>query len=939
MQRLRRANASEGGRPDPLLSALKSVVARIRVPRLRARPVFILLVSQLMLGLVIAAIAGFLVLRTRDQALTNAGINLRSQSVLLADQAERSFEAIEVVLSGLLERLGTRDMRDQNEFRQSISGMSVYQDLRERKTMLPQLEAIVILDSGGKLVNFSRYWPIPHFDAAGRDYFKALKNDPDMQSFISEPVPNLATGERSAYVARKITGRDGTFLGVLVGAVQLSYFEDLYRSIATAPGFAVALFRRDGILLARYPHLALPTGRSFAQGEVFKRLMATGTKGDLVRQTGQMEGIDRLIAGRALDREPLMVTVATAVDTVLAEWRTQSADLLTTTVILEMVLAAIGLMTFRRLRADRLLIEARAARAKAEAGLAVAQERERAAEVFELQNVRFGAALGNMSQALCMFDAEDRLIIANRRLAEILGVPASRIAPGATPDDVIRAESSEAGLGPVDSNLLRNSIRQLRDRAVRGSDIRELSDGRTLAVTFAPVDAADWLVTLEDITERRTIEAKMSHMAHHDALTGLPNRVLFHQRLGEAVARSRRGETCAVLFLDLDHFKTVNDTLGHPVGDALLREVTQRLRLETREADTVARLGGDEFAIVQSGIEHPKDTTALAIRLIDAISAPYDLSGHHVNIGTSVGIAIVPDDGDDADQLLRNADMALYRSKADGRGRYSFFEPNMNATMQARRGLEMDLRDALATGAFEVFYQPLMTIKRRALSGFEALLRWNHPRLGLVPPAEFIPLAEEIGLIIPLGKWVLRQACADAAKWPGTPKVAVNLSPVQFASKTLVADVAAALNDSGLEPSRLELEITETAMLDDTNATLAILHRLKDLGIGISMDDFGTGYSSLNYLRRFPFTKVKIDRSFVEGLGGGGDNDAIVAAVTELCQSLGMTTLAEGVETEEQFRQLLQTNCTEAQGYLFSKARPACEVAAMCERLADEAST
>jgi predicted signal transduction protein with EAL and GGDEF domain len=329
----------------------------------------------------------------------------------------------------------------------------------------------------------------------------------------------------------------------------------------------------------------------------------------------------------------------------------------------------------------------------------------------------------------------------------------------------------------------------------------------------------------------------------------------------------------------------------------------------------------------------------LASRLIDAISAPDDLSGHHVNIGTSVGIAIVPDDGDDADQLLRNADMALYRSKADGRGRYSFFEPNMNATMQARRGLEMDLRDALATGAFEVFYQPLMTIKRRALSGFEALLRWNHPRLGLVPPAEFIPLAEEIGLIIPLGKWVLRQACADAAKWPGTPKVAVNLSPVQFASKTLVADVAAALNDSGLEPSRLELEITETAMLDDTNATLAILHRLKDLGIGISMDDFGTGYSSLNYLRRFPFTKVKIDRSFVEGLGGGGDNDAIVAAVTELCQSLGMTTLAEGVETEEQFRQLLQTNCTEAQGYLFSKARPACEVAAMCERLADEAST
>jgi predicted signal transduction protein with EAL and GGDEF domain len=325
--------------------------------------------------------------------------------------------------------------------------------------------------------------------------------------------------------------------------------------------------------------------------------------------------------------------------------------------------------------------------------------------------------------------------------------------------------------------------------------------------------------------------------------------------------------------------------------------------------------------------------------LIETISAPYELNGHQVIIGTSVGIAVVPVDGDDPDQLLRNADMALYRSKADGRGRYSFFEPAMDARMQARRVLEMDLRDALATGAFEVFYQPLMSIKRRALSGFEALLRWNHPRLGLVPPSDFIPLVEEIGLIIPLGKWVLRQACSDAAKWPGTPKVAVNLSPLQFASKTLVADVATALEDSGLEPSRLELEITETVMLEDTNATLAILHRLKDLGIGIAMDDFGTGYSSLSYLRRFPFTKVKIDRSFIEGLGGGGDNDAIVAAVTELCQSIGMATVAEGVETEEQFQQLFQANCTEAQGYLFSKARPAGDVAAMCERLAGQTPT
>ena len=450
------------------------------------------------------------------------------------------------------------------------------------------------------------------------------------------------------------------------------------------------------------------------------------------------------------------------------------------------------------------------------------------------------------------------------------------------------------------------------------------------------MEAGGWLVTFEDISERRQAEARINHMAHHDALTGLPNRVLFHEKLAEAVARSRRGEPGAVLYLDLDHFKAVNDTLGHPAGDALLREVTRRLNEQVREIDTVARLGGDEFAIVLSSADQPTDATALAVRLIDGLSAPYDLDGQQVIIGTSIGIAVIPGDGEDPDELLKNADLALYRAKADGRGRYRFFAPEMDARMQLRRTLELDLRKALIESQFAVYYQPLMNVKTRTLTGFEALVRWIHPQRGMVPPNDFIPVAEEIGLIVPLGQWVLQQACADAVTWPGSPKIAVNLSAVQFGSRTLVEDVAAALAASGLDPARLELEITETVMLEDTDAVLVILHRLRDLGVRIAMDDFGTGYSSLSYLRRFPFSKVKIDKSFVDGLGKGGDCDVIIGAIADLCERLGMTTTAEGVETDDQFARLHAGNCTQAQGYLFSKPRPASEVVALCKRLGQQ---
>ena len=436
-----------------------------------------------------------------------------------------------------------------------------------------------------------------------------------------------------------------------------------------------------------------------------------------------------------------------------------------------------------------------------------------------------------------------------------------------------------------------------------------------------------------DITEQRQSEARIAHLARHDSLTELPNRVLFGERLDGALARARRGQGFAVLCLDLDRFKEVNDTLGHPAGDLLLRAVTARLRAELRDVDTLARLGGDEFAIIQASVDQPRDATALARRLVEVIGMPFDIDGHQVVVGTSIGIAVAPTDAMERDALLKSADMALYGAKGAGRGRWRFFEPGMDARMQLRRTVELDLRRALAADEFELHYQPIMDVASRRVRGFEALIRWRHPERGIVPPDSFIPLTEEIGLIVPLGEWVLNRACAEAVTWAGSPKVAVNLSPAQFASRRLVDAVSAALEVSGLDPGRLELEITEAVMLQDTEATLATLHRLKALGVRIAMDDFGTGYSSLSYLQRFPFDKVKIDRSFTRGLDLSRQSNAIVRAVTDLCAGLGMITTAEGVETAEQFGALQRKGCDEAQGYLFSKPCPAAEIPPLLDRL------
>jgi diguanylate cyclase (GGDEF)-like protein len=546
------------------------------------------------------------------------------------------------------------------------------------------------------------------------------------------------------------------------------------------------------------------------------------------------------------------------------------------------------------------------------------------------QYEQFNAAVNNMPVGFCMVDDEQRLVATNKRFGEIYRLPPHLIRPGTplrTSLEYRATNDSGNDLGPgfVEQQLAEARAPQPWHRT------RTTRDRRTISVLHQPLAGGGSLSTHEDITVRRQAEAQIAHMAHYDTLTDLPNRVLFREHLVKAL-KDIGGKKLAVLCIDLDRFKTVNDTLGHPIGDALLRAVGDRLQSSARPSDLVARLGGDEFAIVQAGTEQPFGATALATRLIAEIAVPFGLEGHQVVIGASVGISIAPNDASDPDKLLKNADMALYRAKNDGRDSWRFFEPDMDARMQARRTMEIDLRRALAVGEFEVYYQPLITLKTEKISCFEALLRWHHPVRGIVGPMEFIPVAEEIGLIGQIGAWVLKQACFEAAKWPDDIHVAVNLSPAQFTRGAVVLDVVAALGVSGFSARRLEVEITEAVLLEDTETNIGLLEELRNLGVRISMDDFGTGHSSLAYLQKFTFDKIKIDRSFVNELDRP-ESIAIIRAVMGLGSSLGMKTTAEGVETDQQLQKLREEGCTEVQGYLFSKPVPAAEAAQLLQSL------
>ena len=549
--------------------------------------------------------------------------------------------------------------------------------------------------------------------------------------------------------------------------------------------------------------------------------------------------------------------------------------------------------------------------------------KENAEELFERKlqleqvNVQLDLALNNMTHGLCMFDSHRRLIICNNRYAKMYGLPAGLATRGTELSAILQYLIDQKTFSETpDETMIGSDILAADDH---GKLIKELNDGRLFVISHQQTANGGWVAIHEDITDRHKAETQIAHQARHDHLTDIPNRVFFREELEK---RFHIGKKFAVLCLDLDRFKGVNDTLGHSIGDKLLNAVANRLANCIKEGDFVARLGGDEFAIIQGNLVRPEDGGKLAGRIIERISAPYEIEGQQINVGVSIGLAIAPTDGANVDQLLKNADLAMYRAKADGRGAYRFFEREMDARIQARRALELELRSALAAGQLQLYYQPLVNPRSGEVRCFEALLRWFHPQLGEVSPSEFIPLAEESGLIGPLGEWVLRSACADAAKWPKQFRVSVNLSPIQFRDSNLVKTVFSSLAVSGLAASRLEIEITESLLLEDDSKTMAMLHEFHSLGIRIVMDDFGTGFSSLSYLRSFPFDKIKIDKSFIHDMSTEGDAVTIVRAIINLARGLKIDVVAEGVETAEQLKCLISEGCTEVQGYYFSAARP-----------------
>jgi len=843
--------------------------------------------------LLIATIAvgtAMMVSNFRERALRSSERELENTVLLLARHYDQQFEEFEVVQRELVAYIGSTGIASSEAFKRQMSGHDMYEILKNKSNGSPDVAGVNIFDSDGTLIN-SSVWPRPAVNVADRAYFKAAKLDPaSTQASIELVRSRLAGSGWTALICRTITAPSGEFLGLVTRGIATVSFEKFFARLALGNDAAISLFHRDGTLLARHPHVEDLIGKNFSEGSFFE-VLADADHGNALKKS-IVDGRDRLGSVRQLSNFPIVVVATTSVSAALADWRAQTRLLIG---VASLSVLVIVVMMFRIIRQ------------------------------FSLQHHRLGIAVNNMAQSLLLFDSSQRLIISNQRYIDMFRLSPEVVKPGCSLRDLIAHRKDNGSFsGDIDeycSSVLRNV--KLGKKTL---NITENPDGRSIQIVNQPLADGGWVTTLEDVTERERFNERIAHLAHYDALTGLPNRVLFQERLEEALARIPHGEQVALLYIDIDEFKSVNDSLGHRIGDELLKLLAGSLRDCLDETDIVARLGGDEFAVVQTAVKRPEDITALVTRIYQSIREPRECLGHLLTTDASIGIAVAAQEGVDVERLLTNADLAMYSAKAAGRRTYRFFEPEMDVRMRARHSLEVDLRQAISDGGFEVHYQPIIGLHSNRISGCEALLRWRHPQRGMISPAEFIPVAEETGLINQLGEWVLITACVEAATWPDNIKIAVNVSPVQFRSGTLALKVVAALAISGLSAGRLELEITEAVLIRDDEAALAILHQLRTLGIRIALDDFGTGYSSLSYLQRFPFDKIKIDRCFIKDIAEPSGAPCIVQAVVSIATTRHITTTAEGVETERQREMLRELGCTEMQGYLFSPARPAAEL-------------
>jgi diguanylate cyclase (GGDEF)-like protein/PAS domain S-box-containing protein len=1026
---MRESIATLAGGMSRIAALMDRVPGPFRGPALWLMACGGILVAAIFVGTII------MVAEFRERALTNTERELENTVQLLASHFDQQFVDYEAVARHAISQLDLSGITSPEMFRERMSGPQAHLKLKSEVSVVSYIDDVNIYDADGELINSSGALPLPNINISAREYFQRFKFDANPPEILSEGLRSYYTGKWTTVVSHRLTGANGVFLGVMTRRIDPENYERYFTSVSLGEGAAIAIFQRDGTLLARYPHLDSVIGKKFDKSLLLQKALTLGGRQTL-RMLTSLDGIPRIGSAVVMNHFPLIVVVTKTFSASLADWRTQTRFLVTAATLSALV---IGLTLFLIIRQ-------------------INRQSEEAQHRLEAERQRLDTALNNMTQGLVLFDSSARLVICNQRYIDMYKLSKDVVRPGCNFYDLIQHRK--------DTGSYHGDVRDFCDPIIKdmaegktSQKIVQIADGRSFHIVNKPLANGGWVATIEDMTERRGIEherdrnytflrqiidhipsqitvkdaltrqyllvnqvaelqfgrsreaiigktafdvfcreiaeivtadddkvmqsdsslfldehpwetakmgrrfitsnriairdqadelryiinvvddvterrradEKIAHLAHYDALTDLPNRVLFREQIEHELQRAGEGEQFALLYIDIDEFKGINDSLGHHVGDELLKAVAKSIRGCIKENDLIARLGGDEFAVIQTRVGHKAEVEDFVGRVYDAIRQPYHCLGHQLSTDASIGIALAPRDGTDLDQLIKNADLAMYAAKAQGRRVYRFFEPAMGASAKARLSMEQDLRQAIADRVFELHYQPLVDLRHNVVSGCEALLRWRHPQRGMISPAEFIPIAEDTGLINDLGDWVLRTACAEAAKWPDRIRLAVNVSPVQLKSQTLSLKIAGALAASGLEPGRLELEITEAVLIRDDEAALALLHQLREIGVRIALDDFGTGYSSLSYLKRFPFDKIKIDRSFIGDVAEAGTSSTIVQAVVDIAASRNMTTVAEGVETEQQRDMLRALGCTEMQGYLFSAPKPAEQVRQLFE--------
>ena len=843
-------------------------------------------------------------------AMLWAGVVMKYSEDVQANkrEAERSNQNFAMVFEeNLLRSIGEIDKaltrKDSTDFNTIANTTDVLSEI---------IVQVAIIDAGGIMrASNAGPQPAPPMDLSDREHYRVHVNSGKDQLFISKPMIGRASGRWSVQFSRRFTNVDGSFAGVVVASLDPEHLTKFYNKIDFGTLASISLIGDDGVVRS-----SGGTGGGFALGEdlggsKLAAHMHAGVSPSTFDDAGRSEGGEPLlITVRKVKGHPLWVSVSTSQDEI---YKGSWADLQV------LALAALVLTVIILMAMERILRTEAKARHKAE---------------------QLHLTLENMSQGIMLVTRDLQIPIINSRCGELLGLPEEFIEH---PPRFDQLTGFQGGLPePPDCWPPCAQARELGAASDASGKFtiseRTMPSGTVVEVRSGHLPDGSLVQTFTDVTKRREAEAHVARLASEDPLTGLPNRRLLRFKLDQMCERSDTGAggKFAVLFLDVDRFKVVNDTLGHRIGDLLLQEIAARLQEALHQSDLLARLGGDEFAIVVTTVKSHHRLEDLARRLTSAISQPYTIDGHRIRSGISIGIAVGPRDGDSAEDLLMAADLALYAVKASARGSFQFYKRSMNEGVNDRRQIEMDLREAMEKDELQLHYQPIVDLQRNAITGFEALARWCHPLRGMVPPTVFIPVAEDSGLVIPLGAWALTQACRAAAKWPNDLKVAVNLSPVQFAGPDLYHTIKAVLAETGLAAHRLELEITERLVMEDSERTISTLHRLKQLGVRIAMDDFGTGYSSLSYLRSFPYDRIKVDRAFVSDLAAGSEDVVIVQAVVSIARALGMTTTAEGVESDDQKQFLTALGCDEAQGDLFSAPVPVEQVAEIIKAWAAE---